>query len=810
MEGSGRPKSDECVKVVVRIRPLSRKEVQDGHSASATVDESRGEVCVKNPRADDREAPKSFFFDSVFGDGVTQKRVYEVCGAPLVESVLEGYNGTIFAYGQTGAGKTHTMEGYPDPPEQRGIIPNSFQHIFDKIALADNVQYLVRASYLEIYNEEIRDLLSKDPKNSLDLKENADSGVYVKDLTSFVVKSAMEIDHVMQAGKKNRSVGATLMNQTSSRSHSIFTIVVECSDLHDKNGHIRVGKLNLVDLAGSERQSKTGATGDRLKEATKINLSLSALGNVISALVDGRSQHIPYRDSKLTRLLQDSLGGNTKTVMCANCGPAEYNYDETVSTLRYANRAKNIKNKPKINEDPKDAMLREFQEEIRRLKAQLAEGGGASGAGGKHVIFVDGQPVEGVSEEEYKKLQAEADKRERELRAQAAEDMQRLLDAHARTAEEREALKARLEAEAAERRKMEKGKASLASKLKAMEEKLIQGGEIMDKAARQEAQLRQAQQELELQRAQEAALARELAEREEGLADLDRDFQDLQEEVEVKTRKLKKLWGKYQAAQAEVADIQAEFQGEREDLLDAIRQLSRQLKLKDLIITNFVPPEEARRVERRAEWSEEAGTWTIPFPELAGNVLRGLVARPISSEALRRPETEFARQRRQVDPNPRYRSENVLQQELDPPERTTQPYEGPGMASRVAPVLAMPLDADEEEVTFTVAQEAVPQPYLHYENGDAGDRGDDGDNGANGDAGGRPKTAFNRSSARKAGSSSATKRPKSAARRRRSGEAGGEENGGGGGGSGGGGGGGAIEFKEDEEMYPTARGLVRK
>ena len=204
---------------------------------------------------------------------------------------------------------------------------------------------------------------------------------YVKDLTTFVVKSAIEIDQVMQSGKKNRSVGSTLMNQQSSRSHSIFTIVCECAQENDAGKpSIRVGKLNLVDLAGSERQSKTGATGDRLKEATKINLSLSALGNVISALVDGKSQHIPYRDSKLTRLLQDSLGGNTKTVMCANMGPAGYNYDETVSTLRYANRAKNIKNKPKINEDPKDAMLREFQEEIARLKEQLKNGGGETAA----------------------------------------------------------------------------------------------------------------------------------------------------------------------------------------------------------------------------------------------------------------------------------------------------------------------------------------------------------------------------------------------------------------------------------------------
>merc|ERR1719230_979146 len=177
----------------------------------------------------------------------------------------------------------------------------------------------------------------------------------------------------------NRSVASTLMNSESSRSHSIFTITIETAETGpDGQPHIRVGKMNLVDLAGSERQSKPGATGETLKEATKINLSLSALGNVISALVDGKTSFVPYRDSKLTRLLQDSLGGNTRTVMVANCGPADYNYEETLSTLRYAYRAKSIKNKPKINEDPKDAMIREFQEEIQRLKAELAmkQGGG--------------------------------------------------------------------------------------------------------------------------------------------------------------------------------------------------------------------------------------------------------------------------------------------------------------------------------------------------------------------------------------------------------------------------------------------------
>jgi hypothetical protein len=195
----------------------------------------------------------------------------------------------------------------------------------------------------------------------------------VKNLTTVIVKGVAEIEKIMIKGTKNRKTGQTKMNKDSSRSHSIFTLFLEMSE-KDETGEdkFKAGKLNLVDLAGSERQSKTEATGERLKEAQKINLSLSALGNVISALVDGKSKHIPYRDSKLTRLLQDSLGGNTKTVMIAAISPANYNYDETLSTLRYASRAKNIKNKPKINEDPKDALLREYADEIQKLKEALS------------------------------------------------------------------------------------------------------------------------------------------------------------------------------------------------------------------------------------------------------------------------------------------------------------------------------------------------------------------------------------------------------------------------------------------------------
>lgn len=315
---------------------------------------------------------KDFTFDAVYDENTIQANFYEHTGYSIVESVLDGYNGTIFAYGQTGTGKTHTMVGPPEPEELHGVIPRTFAHIFNSINMTPSKKFLVRASYLEIYNEEIRDLLSKNPKQKLELKDHVDGGVYVKDLTNMISKGVTDLQAIMDTGQKNRSVASTMMNNESSRSHSIFTITIETSETRkDDKDHICVGKMNMVDLAGSERQSKTGATGDTLKEATKINMSLSALGNVISALVDAKTSFIPYRDSKLTRLLQDSLGGNTKTVMCACIGPVDYNFDETTSTLRYAYRAKSIKNKPKINEDPKDAMIREFQDEITRLKMKL-------------------------------------------------------------------------------------------------------------------------------------------------------------------------------------------------------------------------------------------------------------------------------------------------------------------------------------------------------------------------------------------------------------------------------------------------------
>ncbi|XP_028262127.1 kinesin-like protein KIF17 [Parambassis ranga] len=362
----------ESVKVVVRCRPLNDREKALSSKMVLNMDLQRCQCFIEKPGAAD-EPPKQFTFDGTYNIDQTTEQMYNEIAYPLVEGVTEGYNGTVFAYGQTGSGKSFTMQGVSEPTSQKGVIPRAFEHIFESIQCAENTKFLVRASYLEIYNEEIRDLLGSDTKQRLELKEHPEHGVYVRDLSMHTVHNVGECERIIEQGWKNRAVGYTLMNKDSSRSHSIFTIHLEiCNTDASGQDHLRAGKLNLVDLAGSERQSKTGATGERLREATKINLSLSALGNVISALVDGRSKYIPYRDSKLTRLLQDSLGGNTRTLMIACLSPADNNYEESLSTLRYANRAKSIQNRPRINEDPKDAQLREYKEEIKKLKALIS------------------------------------------------------------------------------------------------------------------------------------------------------------------------------------------------------------------------------------------------------------------------------------------------------------------------------------------------------------------------------------------------------------------------------------------------------
>uniref|UniRef100_UPI00358FEA2C kinesin-like protein KIF3A n=1 Tax=Myxine glutinosa TaxID=7769 RepID=UPI00358FEA2C len=627
------------VKVVVRCRPMNERERTMGHKQAVHVDEMRGQIVVRKPDFLD-EPCKSFTFDTVFGPDSKQVDVYNLTARPIVDSVLEGYNGTIFAYGQTGTGKTFTMEGVRVLPELRGIIPNSFAHIFGHIAKAEgDTWFLVRVSYLEIYNEEVRDLLGKDQSQRLEVKERPDVGVYVKDLSAFVVNNADDMDRIMSLGHKNRSVGATNMNEHSSRSHAIFTITIECSEKGtDGDTHVRVGKLHLVDLAGSERQTKTGATGQRLKEATKINLSLSTLGNVISALVDGKSTHVPYRNSKLTRLLQDSLGGNSKTMMCANIGPADYNYDETISTLRYANRAKNIKNKARINEDPKDALLKQFQKEIEELKNKLAEGEEMSGS---EFSLTEEEDEDEADDEDRSEKRRSKRRGKKKISAEKMGEMQVKIE------EERKALETKLDMEEEERNKAraelerrekdllkaQQEHQALQEKLSALEKKVIVGGvDLLAKAEEQERLLEESNQELEERRQRAEKLRRELEEKEQERLDIEEKYTSLQEEASGKTKKLKRVWTMLMVAKSEMADLQQEHQREIEGLLENIRQLSRELRLQMLIIDSFIPAEYQEMIENYVHWNEDIGEWQLKCVAYTGNNMRKQTAVPDKKE----------------------------------------------------------------------------------------------------------------------------------------------------------------------------------
>jgi len=287
-----------------------------------------------------------------------QKDIFDFSIKPTVDDILNGYNGTVFAYGQTGAGKSFTMMGAGDieNEETRGIIPRIVAQIFESILQSpSNIEYTVRVSYMEIYMERVRDLLN--PVNdNLPIHEDKNRGVYVKGLLEIYVSSVGEVYEVMRRGGSQRAVASTNMNQESSRSHSIFVVTINQKNV--ESGSLKTGSLYLVDLAGSEKVGKTGASGQTLEEAKKINKSLSALGMVINSLTDGKSAYVPYRDSKLTRILQESLGGNSRTTLIINCSPSSYNDDETLSTLRFGMRAKSIKNKAKVNAELSPAELK--------------------------------------------------------------------------------------------------------------------------------------------------------------------------------------------------------------------------------------------------------------------------------------------------------------------------------------------------------------------------------------------------------------------------------------------------------------------
>uniref|UniRef100_A0A9J8AR08 Kinesin-like protein n=1 Tax=Cyprinus carpio carpio TaxID=630221 RepID=A0A9J8AR08_CYPCA len=353
------------VRVALRCRPLVSKEINEGCQCCLTFVPGEPQVIVGNDKA--------FTYDYVFDPTAEQEEVFNTAVSPLLSGLFRGYNATVLAYGQTGSGKTFSMGGtYTSDQENKstvGVIPRVIRRIFQEKSRCADCELLLAVSYLEIYNEEILDLLytSKD-KPIISIREDPKDGIKIVGLTEKEVFNAHEMVGCLELGNSARTVGSTAMNAASSRSHAIFTISLEQRRKGDKSD-VMVSKLHLVDLAGSERQKKTKAEGDRLKEGISINRGLLCLGNVISALGDEskKGTFVPYRDSKLTRLLQDSLGGNSHTLMIACVSPADSNIEETINTLRYADRARKIKNKPVLNVDPRAVEMKRLRQQVLSL-----------------------------------------------------------------------------------------------------------------------------------------------------------------------------------------------------------------------------------------------------------------------------------------------------------------------------------------------------------------------------------------------------------------------------------------------------------
>ncbi|XP_048555108.1 kinesin-like protein KIN-12E isoform X1 [Triticum urartu] len=368
---------DRNVQVLVRLRPISAAEsTAYGQKRCLIQDSSKTLSWTGHPET-------KFTFDHVACETISQEKLFRVVGLPMVENCMSGYNGCLFAYGQTGSGKTYTMMGElskdgNELSNDSGLTPRIFEYLFARIKeeeerrREDKLKYICKCSFLEIYNEQITDLLEPSSTN-LQIREDIKKGVYVENLMECYVSSVKDVMLLLLQGVANRKMAATNMNSESSRSHSVFTCVIESHWERDSMTHLRFGRLNLVDLAGSERQKSSGAEGDRLKEAANINRSLSTLGLVIMTLVDvanGKSRHVPYRDSRLTFLLQDSLGGNSKTTIVANISPSICSSNETLSTLKFAQRAKLIQNNAKVNEDASGDVMA-LQRQIEELKDQL-------------------------------------------------------------------------------------------------------------------------------------------------------------------------------------------------------------------------------------------------------------------------------------------------------------------------------------------------------------------------------------------------------------------------------------------------------
>ena len=412
---------DDNLKVYIRVRPplMREKDSSLPFRSIASVSEDKRTISLieyLGIEFDEASKQKEFIdypnhflphpytFDHIFDMDSTQEDVYQIAAVPAVESLEDGYNSTIFAYGQTGTGKTYTMEGfiYDYLSPNKGLIPRAIEDIFKYIENNSNsdTTFIIRVTYLQIYNESIDDLL-KPEKKHLSIREGQKKGLYVEGLSEWAVRSPNDIYALLERGAQCRTKAYTNMNDVSSRSHAVFTIILEQMKISNGRKRFKAGKLNMVDLAGSERVKISGATGKQLDESRRINKSLSALGNVINALTDPKTKHIPYRDSKLTRLLQNSLGGNCKTSMIAMISPYDGSYNESTSTLNFAKRAKGIRIKAKINEEVnQNALISQYEKELSKLRQELSE---------KNEIINSNAFIKKI---EMERIQAEKDKNE--------------------------------------------------------------------------------------------------------------------------------------------------------------------------------------------------------------------------------------------------------------------------------------------------------------------------------------------------------------------------------------------------------------
>ena len=598
----------ECVKVAIRVRPMNKHEIEQKSKLCVEVDTVNNTVAVISTK---NEA-KTFPFDYVYPMETTQREVYDQVAFPIVDSIFQGYNGTVFAYGQTGCGKTYTMMGIVDDPDKKGIIPNAFSHIFGYIKTeGESKKFLVRCSFVEIYNEEVRDLLG-DKDKKLDIREDPKKGTFVKDLNYINIKDSEDIEKSLNRGNKNRHVGQTSMNDQSSRSHSLFTVYLEI----EENGRIKSGKLNLVDLAGSERVGKTNATGQTFDEGKKINLSLTALGSVIDALSSNR-KHIPYKDSKLTRLLADSLGGNTKTVMFANISPASYNYDETLGTLRYASRAKLIKNAPKVNEDPKDALLKQYEEEIRALKEKLSNGGG-----GMPIEITEEEEIEEEEEVEYDEDFNEEEYNEeynKEYNEEYNEEKKQPVKIKKKKKKKKKKLKKN--SQKSSFADFEDGeKVDLIKKIKELEQNLIDNKKLekaeikrKDSLSKEELEKKKKEQEEENKKFKEYR-EKQMKENEEIEEKMEKLRIQKEKEEELLKNDVNKLQERIKQLNSEIEDLKNENSKDRTDYLEDVKEISKENDLYKKIINILFNDNQFKKICEMSRYIEDDDIWKIkPF-----------------------------------------------------------------------------------------------------------------------------------------------------------------------------------------------------